>query len=434
MTPTTPPNADCPQPCYTLDHYALNPSLLSNNLKENVSLLFLEGLHTLNYTLKIFGTRRVCWTKVHSGFNSESVVFRLTNYSDIKIEAVSHLELSNLTMYGQVKLFRNGAVPLTFLTYTAHSTMLYHLTIDTFGLLLLGNSSINHCLINNSKVTIDSWNNERVLNRFTFYKSNLLESKIQNGRNYKDLELVIIGCTMQGHLGGKSCHYGKTVSFEIGPAVNVKVKVVDTWIDGQLVLTSMQENNSVRLSIYRSEINNSCFDNTILVELGHHARNNSVQVQITDSMIFSTKDYGLSVQVDVTFVNTVEILLRNTRFNNHEYEGAIQIRDNLQTMEQSAVRRALESKTLVHVIITNCTFFKNKVAVEIILQDKSNTRLEMLITSSTFYGNENALDIRKTSQTSQTTFTSSLYVSLRSVGIENNSPCMSVQFRSSTFS
>ena len=413
VTPTTPPITRCPLPCYTLDHYALNHSLLSN--KENVSLLFLEGLHTLNQTLVIKGTSHMRWTQVQS----ESVVIVKCNYSDIVFEHVVHLELSNLTMYGQVKSYRNGAVPLSWLTYTSHTALLHHLTIDRFGLNLSGKSVLNHCEINNSRVNLDVWDN---LSSLTFYKSNLLECKIQNERNVKDLELVIIGCTIHGHLGGKYCHYGETIEFEIGPAGNVSIEVVDSWFDGQLVLTGIQQRNNISLSICRSEINNSCFDNTVRVELGHHAKNNSVQIEITDSKIFNTKDYGLGVVVDVTFTNTVEILLRNTSLNNHEYEGAIQVKDNLQTMEQSAVKRSLEGKTLITIAIANCIFFKNKIAVEIIVQDKSNTRLEMLITGSTFFENENALDIRKTSLMSQTTFTSYLFVSLTNITIKNNYP------------
>ena len=55
VTPILPSNADCPQPCYTLDYYALDTSLLSN--RDNVSLLFLEGKHVLNRTLKVSDTK-----------------------------------------------------------------------------------------------------------------------------------------------------------------------------------------------------------------------------------------------------------------------------------------------------------------------------------------------------------------------------------------
>ncbi len=50
VTPTPPPNPDCPldQPCHTLSYYASNVLSLFNN-RENVSLLFLDGIHELKY-------------------------------------------------------------------------------------------------------------------------------------------------------------------------------------------------------------------------------------------------------------------------------------------------------------------------------------------------------------------------------------------------
>ncbi len=50
VTPTPPPNPNCPldQPCHTLSYYASNASSLFNN-RENVSLLFLDGIHELKY-------------------------------------------------------------------------------------------------------------------------------------------------------------------------------------------------------------------------------------------------------------------------------------------------------------------------------------------------------------------------------------------------
>ncbi len=51
VTPTPPPNPDCPleQPCHTLSYYASNVSSLFNN-RENVSLLFLDGFHEIKDT------------------------------------------------------------------------------------------------------------------------------------------------------------------------------------------------------------------------------------------------------------------------------------------------------------------------------------------------------------------------------------------------
>ena len=53
MTPTLPPAQSCPPPCHTLDQYAQNTSLFAGHT--NISLVFLEGVHNLSYTLSISG-------------------------------------------------------------------------------------------------------------------------------------------------------------------------------------------------------------------------------------------------------------------------------------------------------------------------------------------------------------------------------------------
>lgn len=92
VTPTSPPNTDCPLPCNTLDQYAQTSSLLSN--KDNVSLLFLEGLHTLNHILRISRTKQLSLTQVHSG----SKVIIKCNSAGFHFRDVKHFEIGNLTL------------------------------------------------------------------------------------------------------------------------------------------------------------------------------------------------------------------------------------------------------------------------------------------------------------------------------------------------
>ena len=53
MTPTLPAAQSCPSPCHTLDQYAQDTSLFAGHT--NISLVFLEGVHNLSYTLSISG-------------------------------------------------------------------------------------------------------------------------------------------------------------------------------------------------------------------------------------------------------------------------------------------------------------------------------------------------------------------------------------------
>ena len=53
VTSTLPAAQSCPPPCHTLDQYAQDTSLFAGHT--NISLVFLEGVHNLSYTLSISG-------------------------------------------------------------------------------------------------------------------------------------------------------------------------------------------------------------------------------------------------------------------------------------------------------------------------------------------------------------------------------------------
>ncbi len=103
VTPTPPPNLDCPpeKPCHTLSYYASNASLLSN--KENVSLVFLDGNHTLGtgseenllpiefvqilFIKSFIGTKR-------NGVSVVSIQFYLYNIYNLYVENMNFFDVS----------------------------------------------------------------------------------------------------------------------------------------------------------------------------------------------------------------------------------------------------------------------------------------------------------------------------------------------------
>ena len=50
VSPTEPPNSDCPsQPCHTLDYYSCNGENYFSSEKVNVTIVLMQGNHTLQY-------------------------------------------------------------------------------------------------------------------------------------------------------------------------------------------------------------------------------------------------------------------------------------------------------------------------------------------------------------------------------------------------
>ena len=115
VTPISPRNSNCHQPCNLLDYYAMNPSLLSN--KENVSLIFYDGLHILNHTLEISRTIHVQLTALHFG----AKVIVQCNEDIWLSSSIAYLKIVNLSIYGNTE-FRNGRIwPEKTMIHTGNS-------------------------------------------------------------------------------------------------------------------------------------------------------------------------------------------------------------------------------------------------------------------------------------------------------------------------
>ena len=408
VTPTSPPNTDCPQPCYTLDYYALNTTLLSN--KENVSLLFLEGIHYLNHDLEISGIMKMCLTQFHS--RSEITVI-CDNHRHIWFENITHLKISNLSIHGHVELSKHGALPSTWLTFKVHMALLEHLIVQGFKLELEGIIGLNHCVLNNSKVHIlCSKDTPNVATSLTLYKAKIIDSRIESSSHCKNIKLTIIGCTIDRDHDRYLKGYQPTITFDIGPEANLHVEIVHTSVDGQLSLIGRQENNNISLYIHRSEISQL---GAVNIYVDKTARNNKVLGHITDSKIADIR-----LEIEVTFANIIELLLVNTSlYNSTYYKRALNVYGYPFTTE-IYTKCSLENETVIIITIENCTLRNTQAPSVIDVETNVRIRLEMLISDSIFYGNQNAIDLKN--QAWQTRISSHSLISLRNVTFENNSP------------
>ena len=266
-------------------------------------------------------------------------------------------------------------------------------------MVLLGNSSLHSCKLNNTVVTMCSVDTPNIRSSLTLRKSKMTDSRIVNQGPCKNLKLVIIGCSIDTYLDRNSQDYQGTVTFDVGPATNLNVEIIDTWVDGTLLLTSQQKNNNISLHVYHCEFNLKHSDCGVKVRLSYEATNNNIQINVKDSKVLDAVYHGLAVEVQ---------------------RNQFSVQDNHE-----------KSPLVISITIRNCTFINNEVAV-LILEDDSIIllRLEMLITDSTFYGNGNAIDFRrsffqKMASVTMRTITSHLYVSLRNVTLEKHCPHLS---------
>ena len=126
VTPTQPPNPACPsgKPCHTLNDYAKNASFLFSG-KDDVSLLFLDGIHDLSDSLEITNTTNV----TIAGVNVSTIrvdprienwiisvyIFRMEN---ISLEGFyynnSNLHIASISLEGVQIVTQNNLVAVKF--------------------------------------------------------------------------------------------------------------------------------------------------------------------------------------------------------------------------------------------------------------------------------------------------------------------------------
>ena len=189
VTPTPPPNPDCPldQPCHTLSYYDSNASLFNN--KENLSLLFLDGVHNLDIiSLVISQVRSLTIAGVNESLDNgnprASIQLRLlvNNVSVFKVENIKIQQTSmNITDF-EWFISQNAVYN--------HSTLSI-LSATTQGVLITGSmfleSSFRSTFIGNHSTTVQIANTVSLgaylrYNTFTNTEISIANSTFGNSR------------------------------------------------------------------------------------------------------------------------------------------------------------------------------------------------------------------------------------------------------------
>ena len=109
VSPTPLPNPRCPQVnfCHTLNQYAANSSHFFNKI-DNISLLFLDGVHNLIHRLEVIGTANFYMSRLSSVDNHVPVV-AIDSQSDggLSFNGVLNLTLEDLTFISARRIIPN---------------------------------------------------------------------------------------------------------------------------------------------------------------------------------------------------------------------------------------------------------------------------------------------------------------------------------------
>lgn len=164
---------------------------------QHVQLLSTITVHCLSLPLSC----SICGVLRNTHFTVQHRVIINCN-NNLLFKNVTHLEISCLKINGQVRLSKYVVRRTKWLRYTSHTAQLKNVSIEGIRLLSVGNSTSNHCTLNNSALYIScSWYTPNDTNSMTLYTSKTLNSEVMegglvNGIVCKDLKLTIIECTI----------------------------------------------------------------------------------------------------------------------------------------------------------------------------------------------------------------------------------------------
>ena len=324
VTPTPPPNLACPSgsPCHTLDNYAVNTSQLFGN-EENITLIFLDGVHELNHDLVLSNLQEV----VIMGLNNSLVDDTLP--TSVSISFTSRLALVNIISvtikkinilrkaYGNPELdcFQVKDVE----QFNGYQMMLLKTCLMSFEISfsLIGPQmkiSITDSLFNRSEIEITSPPTAIDLNKsliVTISNCRLLE--LEGG-----LTATLFG--LQGSISVVDSIIANTVSGMRmqGNHSNISYVIVNCMVTNNIYLSVYLYNFNGNVDV--TLINSTFKDNTNtavrVVFVEQHVNEFLFHTFIVDNCTFQNNVQGIDIQDLNAQLN---LRLSSTTFQNHGY-------------------------------------------------------------------------------------------------------------------
>ena len=281
VTPTPPPNPACPpdKPCHTLNYYSDNSSFLFTG-RENVSLLFLNGLHeSSGQSLTIKTVHTLIIAGVNDLFNTDDSQVLIIGIS-LTTTFTSDITMENIAIH-------NSSVSWQFLKWLKLQHVIFeHTRMSTFS------PEVNGGFINHSKFSFSplfllwtftstsSTNNSALgilKNTFSLIKTNF----------FGELDLSTIELTSQY-------------------SASIHVNFYNVNVNNQLFLVTLR---SVRTAL-SMEITDSCFMNGINGVLFRLLQAN-ISLTITESTFINNEK---AFSISGTGNGTASLEIDNTQF------------------------------------------------------------------------------------------------------------------------
>lgn len=386
VTPDLHNKTGCPlgKPCFTLDYFTMNSSLLSN--QENVNLLILGGVHVLtHFKITISNTTQL----LIAGYNeSSSIECYYYSMCGIVVNSITYLTIQNIAMRWK------GEQTLVLSLHVIRTALLQRLLLDRLEIYLVGetidveNSILLNCWLM-PMCTMQSTSDNVPLTKVAFLESVLhyaISTKLFNDHNCSmkyDLQLSFWSCILRGQVD--LLDFEDAINFDFPMGTTVRLELKDTKYYGYLVLTPTLD-NTVILILDNCELiePRPANDPLGLTKLFGRIRamlfitidsswktNNNVLVYIKDTnfvglnteinFIGSSKEL-LSIKIPYLVTNKVNVTVTNSVFT----YSCLDIR---KTLEQLLAQDSQPGVSFIYILLSNVTiqecFLYNQPAIRI---------------------------------------------------------------------
>ena len=401
VTPTSSPNTDCPQPCYTLDYYALNTTLLSN--KENVSLLFLEGRHYLNHDLLVSNSLSVILdihnhdnkqfkkVDIYCQHNGTKVVFRnitTLRVKNVAIRGISENDLTSMELIVHTALFESvilRRVEICSSTRFNWSKQTQNETLNdwTQNMTRIYNNTKNRW---SREQGMNNWTQELFENKFFLSDSEIFDGKIsynpKQNRTFTGawLELTITNCSFRG----TAIDY-----YQIGPRATVQLVIVNSHIDRVVRIIPAEMENTIIVKISNSQL--SALDSALELYTGRRNTNNSVELFISNCYFNGSQDSGVRLFLDTANANWVHATITDSYFNDNLFGVRVDL-----FMNDFDFNNFLRKKTELNIEIHNTIFKEHQSAIISEFPTYVNVNFNLSINDCIFDGNQKVLQLKRT--------------------------------------
>lgn len=304
VTPTQPPNPACPsgKPCHTLNDYAKNTSSLFSG-KDDVSLLFLDGVHILNlgYTiLEISNTTSLTM----AGVNVSSMADNPKIYvkSDIAIMNVSLIHMENIS----IDAHNDDIIPYNDVTVTDVKNFTLNQLVLTNCLLVIVGTAEVHITISNSIYQFTSMDVNVCYRNQCFMNTTSIKLTIKRSRVHNSSVNINSLCSVE----------------YVDPRFHLDTKVEDTiFSGGDITIKPETEINGLIIHL--------CTNSHLSIQDSHFTNNSTLmmisQRENLDGRILMLKNVTFfnNINTNYTSISLFLVGLANTTIDSCHFEGNV---------------------------------------------------------------------------------------------------------------